>query len=75
MQNSYGTTGLGGYNSRFFGGYEDLAVEMVASERGERLYKEAYLPDEVYEYAEQMHRSTSSREELRDLLEEYRMRR
>lgn len=75
MQNSYGTMGLGGYNNRFFGGYEDLAVEMVASERGERLYGEAYLPDDVYEYAEQAHRSISSREDLSDLLEEYRMHR
>ncbi len=75
MENSRGIMPIGAYSNRLFGGYEDLAVEMVASERGSRYYEDSRIPDEVYEYANYTGRVIESREDLDEVYEELRLRR
>ena len=75
MEDSRGIMPLGGFNNRFFGTYQDLAVEMVACERGSRYYEDSRIPDAVYEYAGRMGRVIEDREDLDEVYEEYRLRR
>ena len=75
MENGFGVLPTGGHNNRYFGGYEDLAVEMVISERGRRFHLSDYAPDEAYEYARQHGREIETREDLEEVWEEYRLRR
>ena len=75
MEDSRGIMPIGGYNNRFFGTYQDLAVEMVACERGSRYYEDSRIPDEVYEYARHTGRVIEDTDDLDEVYEEYRLRR
>lgn len=75
LEDDFGIMPIGAHNSSFFGTFHDLAVEMVASERGSRYYEDTLIPDDVYEYADRSGRVIEDREDLDEVYEEYMLRR
>ncbi len=75
LEDNFGILPIGAHNSSFFGTFQDLAVEMVASERGSRYYEDTRIPESVYEYADRNGWVIEDREDLDEVYEEYMLRR
>ena len=75
MEDNYGIMPIGAHNNHLFGTFQDLAVGMVACERGSRYYEDTLIPDDVYEYADRNGWVIEDREDLDEVYGEYLLRR